>query len=145
VVLADPLLESIDIQNTSFRIVGICVDPVNNGLVTYVPIDKLKNVTGISGPNLLLIKLNNAIDRNLAINEIRTIIQAVNPDLSVFDLSGVVKQNTAFLASTWQTIMLLPLLAASSAALCLGGYMMLAAEQRQEFAILHAAGANQDN
>ena len=63
-VLADPLLESISFQNTNFRIVGVCVDPVNNGFVTYVPMDKLMNTTGISNPNLLLVKLNNSTDRN---------------------------------------------------------------------------------
>ena len=142
VVLADPLLESISFQNTSFRIVGICVDPVNNGLVTYVPIDKLENVTGIFSPNLLLVKLKNSTDRNSAISEIKSVIQEVNPDLDVYDLSSVVKQNTAFLASTWQTIMLLPLFTLASAALCLVGYMMLAVdEQHQEFAILRAVGA----
>lgn len=142
VVYADPLLESISFQNTSFRIVGVCVDPVNNGLVTYVPLDKLENATGISSPNLLLVKLNNSTGRNAAINEVKSVIQAVDPNLGVFDLSGVVKQNTAFLASNWQTIMLLPLFTLASAALCLVGYMMLAVdEQHQEFAILRAVGA----
>jgi ABC-type antimicrobial peptide transport system permease subunit len=142
VVLADPLLESISFQNTSFQIVGVCVDPVNNGLVTYVPIDKLKNATGISSPNLLMVKLNNSSDRNLAISEVRSLVQAVDPDLDVFDLSGLVAQNTAFLSSTWQTIMLLPLLTLTSAAMCLVGYMMLAVdEQHQEFAILRVVGA----
>jgi ABC-type antimicrobial peptide transport system permease subunit len=141
VVLADPLLESINFQNTSFRIVGVCVDPLNNGLVTYVPINKLENVTGIFSPNLLLVKLNKSTDRNSAIIEIKTLIQAVNPDLDAFDLSGIVKQNVAFLASTWQTIMLLPLFTLASASLCLVGYMMLAVdEQHQEFAILRAVG-----
>ncbi len=141
VVYADPLLESISFQNKSFRIVGVCVDPINNGLVTYVPLEKLENTSRISSPNLLLVKLNNSTDRNAAINEVKSMIQAVNPDLDVFDLGEVIKQNAAFLASNWQTIMLLPLLTLTSAALCLVGYMMLAVdEQHQEFAILRAVG-----
>jgi ABC-type antimicrobial peptide transport system permease subunit len=142
VVYADPLLESIEFKNISFRIVGVCVDPINNGLVTYVPLDKLEGATGVFSPNLLLAKLNNSTDRNAAINEVKSMIQALNPDLDVFDLGGVIKQNTTFLASNWQTIMLLPLLTLASAALCLVGYMMLAVdEQHQEFAILRAVGA----
>jgi ABC-type antimicrobial peptide transport system permease subunit len=142
VVLADPLLESISFQNTSFRIVGICVDPVNNGFVTYVPIDKLENATGISSPNLLLVKLNNSTNRNADIAQIRSLVQASDPDLDVFDLSGVVEQNAAFLSSSWQTIMLLPLFTVTSVVLCLVGYMMLAVdEQHQEFGILRAVGA----
>ena len=142
VVLANPLLESISFQNTSFPIVGICVDPVNNGLVTYVPIEKLENATGIFSPNLLLVKLNTSTNRNGAIAEVRSLVQTSDPDLEVFDLSGVVEQNTVFLSSSWQTIMLLPLFTLASAALCLVGYMMLAVdEQHQEFAILRAVGA----
>ncbi len=139
---SNPLVEGIAIENSTFNIVGVCVDPINNGQVAYVPIDKLENVTGISNPNLLLIKLNDSTDRNAAIAQIRSMVQGLNPDLDVFDLSGVVHQNTVFLASTWQTIMLIPFFTLASSALCLMGYMMLAVdEQRQEFGVLRAVGA----
>lgn len=46
--VSDPLVESIQIENKNFRIVGVNVDPINNGLVTYVPIDNLMNATGIT-------------------------------------------------------------------------------------------------
>ena len=142
VVLADPLVEGIAVQETTFRIVGVCVDPINNGFVTYVPIDKLENVTGISSPNLLLVKLNDSTDRNVVINEVRSMVKTLNSDLDVFDLSEVLHQNTVFLSSTWQTIMLVPLLSVASAAMCLLGYMMLAVdEQHKEFAIIRAIGA----
>jgi ABC-type antimicrobial peptide transport system permease subunit len=142
VVLANPLLEGIEFQNTTFSIVGVCVDPINNGFVTYVPLERLENVIGISSPNLLLIKLNNSADRNEVIGEIKNTVQALDPNLVVFDLSAVVHQNTVFLASTWQTIMFLPLFTLASAAISLVGYMMLTVdEQHQEFAILRAVGA----
>ena len=141
-MLADPLVEGIEVRNTTFNIVGVCVDPINNGLVTYVPLDKLENTVGISSPNLLLIKLNNAFNRNATIAEIKNIVKASDSSLDVFDLSRVVKQNTTFLASSWQTIMLLPLFTLVSAAFCLVGYIMLAVdEQHQEFAVLRAVGA----
>jgi ABC-type antimicrobial peptide transport system permease subunit len=142
VVLADPLVEGIHFQNTTFNIVGVCVDPTDNGLITYVPIDKLENATGISNPNLLLVNLNNSADRNAAITQIRSLIQVSDSDLDVFDLNGVIEKNAGFLSSTWQTIMLIPLFTLASAALCLVGYMILAVdEQRQEFAVLRAVGA----
>lgn len=142
VVLADPLLESISFQNTSFPIVGVSVDPINNGFVTYVSINKLENITGISSPNLLLVKLTNSDNRATAITEIRNMVQSSNPNLEVFDLKGTIEKNTSFLSSNWQTIMLLPLFSLTSAALCLVGYMMLSVdEQHQEFAILRAVGA----
>jgi putative ABC transport system permease protein len=142
VVLANPLVEDIKFQNFTFSIVGVCVDPLNNGFVTYVPLDILENATKIFSPNLLLVKLNNSSNRETVISEVRSMVQGVNPDLDVFDLSGVVQKNTSFLASTWQTIMILPLFTLASAAICLAGYMMLAVdEQHQEFGILRAVGA----
>jgi ABC-type antimicrobial peptide transport system permease subunit len=142
VVLADPLVEGMRIQNATFRITGICVDPTNNGQVTFVPIDKLENLTGIFSPNLLLVTLNSSVDRNAAIREVTNAVQTADSDLTVLDLGSVVERNMALLSSTWQTIMLVPLFTLASAALCLVGYMMLAVdEQRQEFAVLRAIGA----
>ncbi len=138
----EPLVERIEFENTTFRIVGVGVDAINNGRVTYVPIDKMMNVTGVNSPNLLLVTLKDSVDRDATISEIRGIVKGIDSDLDVVDLSGVAEQNTAFLGSTWQTIMLLPLLTLISATLCLVGYMMLAVdEQRQEFAMLRAVGA----
>ena len=142
ITLANPLVEGIAFQNNTFNIVGVCVDPINNGLVTYVPIERLENITGLSNPNLLLVTLNSSTDQSAAIAQIKTLIQSIDPNLNVFPLNSVVEKNTNFLASTWQTIMLLPLFILASAALCLVGYMMLAVdEQHQEFAVLRAVGA----
>ena len=102
----------------------------------------LENITGLSNPNLLLVTLNSSTDQSAAIAQIKTLIQSIDPNLNVFPLNSVVEKNTNFLASTWQTIMLLPLFILASAALCLVGYMMLAVdEQHQEFAVLRAVGA----
>ena len=57
ITLANPLVEGITVQNNTFNIVGVCVDPINNGFVTYVPIERLENITSISSPNLLLVTL----------------------------------------------------------------------------------------
>ena len=139
---ADPLQEGIGIKDVTLKIVGVCVDPLNNGYTTYVPIDVLQNAMGMQWNNLLLVKLGNSTSRDSAVNAIRSMVQASGYGLEVLDLSSVVEQNTGFLASNWQTIMLLPLFSLASAALCLVGYMMLAVdEQHQEFAILRAVGA----
>lgn len=141
-VSANPLVEGMEFQNNTFSIVGVCVDPMNNGLVTYVPIDTLENITGVLNPNLLLVKLTSSADRQAAITQIKALVQATDPDLNVFTLDSTIEKNTNFLSSTWQTIMLLPLFTLATAALCLVGYMMLAVdEQHQEFAVLRAVGA----
>ena len=51
--LSDPLVQGIEIKEVKFGIVGVCVDPINNGYVTYVPIDELMNATGLTDSNLL--------------------------------------------------------------------------------------------
>lgn len=139
---SNPLAQGIEVENASFKIVGVCVDPINNGFVTYVPIENLQNSTGIFEPNLLLLKLADSIEHNVAIGELESIIQASGYDLVVFDLRTVMAQNDFFLSSMWRTIMLLPLFTLVSASFCLMAYMMLAVdEQRQEFGVLRAVGA----
>jgi ABC-type antimicrobial peptide transport system permease subunit len=141
-VSANPLVEGMEFQNKTFSIVGVCVDPMNNGLVTYVPIGTLENMTGVLNPNLLLVKLTSSADRQAAIAQIKALMQATDPDLNVFTLDSTIEKNTNFLSSAWQTIMLLPLFTLATAALSLVGYMMLAVdEQHQEFAVLRAVGA----
>ena len=57
---SNPLVQGIAFENNTFNIVGVCVDPINNGLVTYVPIETLMNTTGVSSPNLLLVQLKDS-------------------------------------------------------------------------------------
>jgi len=142
VAYSDPLLEGLEINGVTFKIVGVCIDPLNNGFVTYVPLDKLANVTGITEPNMLFVKLNSSVDSNMVINQIKGMIQASGLGLEVSNLSSAIEQNKVFLSSTWQTIMLLPLFTLASATMCLFSFMMLTVdEQHQEFAILRAMGA----
>jgi ABC-type antimicrobial peptide transport system permease subunit len=139
---ANPLVEDMTFKSTTFNIVGVCVDPINNGFVTYVPIQTLENATGIISPNLLLVTLKTSTDQAATIAEIKTLVQTTDPNLDVFQLSNVVEKDTTFLASNWQTIMIMPLFTLASAAICMVSYMMLAAdEQHQEFAVLRSVGA----
>jgi ABC-type antimicrobial peptide transport system permease subunit len=140
--LADPLAEGLQFGNGTFRIVGVSVDPINNGFVTYVPLDKLMNATQTSGPNMISVKLNCLIGHDTAVKDIRTAVKQIDSDLDVFDAGSVTARNIGFLDATWQTIMVLPFLSLASAAISLVGYMMLSVdEQRQEFGMLRAVGA----
>jgi ABC-type antimicrobial peptide transport system permease subunit len=142
VAYSDPLLEGIGINDFTFKIIGVCMDPLNNGFVTYAPVDKLADVTGITEPNILFVKLNNSADSKTVINQIKSMIQASGLALDVSNLNSAIEQNTVFLSSTWQTIMLLPLFTLASATMCLFSFMTLSVdEQHQEFAILRAMGA----
>ncbi len=139
---ANPLVEDMTFENATFNIVGVCVDPVNNGFVTYVPIQTLENTSGIVSPNLLLVTLKGSADQSAAIAQIKTLLQNADPNLHVFQLSSIVAKDTNFLASNWQIIMIMPFFTLVAAALCMVSYMMLAAdEQHQEFGVLRAVGA----
>jgi len=135
---SNPLVEDMAFKGATFNIVGVCVDPLNNGFVAYVPIQTLENAAGISSPNLLLVTLKSST----AIAQIKVLVQSVDPSLIVFPLSGVVEKDTTFLASNWRTIMIMPFFTLTAAAICMVSYMMLAVdEQRQEFAVLRSIGA----
>jgi ABC-type antimicrobial peptide transport system permease subunit len=140
-MFSQPLSQSIRLQNRTFSIAGVCVDPINNGKVTYVPLEQLQNLTNTSNPNIVLVKLYSSADRSATLAQIKCEITSVNSDLTVFELDEVLQENLSFLGSTWSTVMLLPLFTLASVAICLIGYTMLAVdEQRQEFAILRATG-----
>ena len=136
-----PLNQSVLISHTYFDVVGICLDPINNGNVTYVPLKVLENITDVTEPNIVLAKIEGA-DRNGTIDSLKSIATRFNPDFEVATLDEILDQNISFLNYMWSSIMLLPLFSLTAAALCLIGYVMLAiAEQRQEFGILRALGA----
>ncbi len=139
-VIGDPLLESIKIQNSTFKISGISLDPLNNGNVTYIPLDKLKDMTGINNPNVVLIK----VDENSyesTVSQILTTAGNASPNLIAVELNPILEENKGFLSSLWSVIMSLPAFALSSAVLCLISFHLITIdEQRQEFAILRATG-----
>jgi ABC-type antimicrobial peptide transport system permease subunit len=141
-MFSSPLDQGIRLLNSSFAIVGVCIDPVDNGNVTYVPLKALQNVTGILQPNLVMIKIDPSVNRQQALDQIRTEVKGINSDFEVFDLNGILDKNVGFLGYIWSIVMVLPLFSLVSASLCLIGYVMLAiAEQRQEFGVLRAVGA----
>lgn len=137
-----PLVQSINLYNSDFAIDGVCLDPINNGNVTYVPLKVLENITGIAKPNIVMVKIDPSANRSQVLGQIKKEIGKINSEFEVFELNEVLDKNVGFLGYIWSSIMLLPLSSLISASLCLIGYVMLTiAEQRQEFGILRAVGA----
>ena len=139
-LFSSPLNQKIRISNEDLNVSGVCLDPINNGNVTYVPIATLQTITGVSGPNVLMVKLDSSANQTDALNKIRTIV--ANAGFQVFPLDEAVDKSVSFLNFIWSTIMFLPLFSLITASLSLLGYVMLTIdEQRQEFGILRALGA----
>jgi ABC-type antimicrobial peptide transport system permease subunit len=141
-VQGDPLRESVIIQNTTFKISGLCVDPLNRGYVTYVPLSSLQNITGVSSPNVVLLKVNASADYQTVKNQVQSAVSSLDLNLSVIDLNNSLAKDEGFLGSLWGVIMFLPAFALAAATLCLISFQRLTIdEQHQEFAILRATGA----
>lgn len=129
--------------NTSLKIVGVCLDPINNGNITYIPLKTLQTITGIPKPNLLMAKITSA-NRTEVLNNLLEIVKDANSDFEVAELNEILNENLGFLGFIWYAIMFLPIFSLTSAALCLTGYVMLTiTEQKQEFGILRVLGAKQ--
>jgi len=138
-----PLIQRINLRGEDFVIVGVCLDPINNGNVTYVPLENLQKITGVSKPNVVMVKTNPSANRTAVLNYIRAEVKGLDSDFEVLDLNEVLDKNLSFLGYIWSTIMFLPLISLFAASLCLIAYVMLTiTEQRQEFGVLSALGAN---
>jgi ABC-type antimicrobial peptide transport system permease subunit len=145
-MFAQPLIQSITLLNREFPITGVCVDPLNNGNVTYVPLKDLQNITGVFQPNIIMVKIGSAANQKEILDDINTAIantvSSINSTVEVTPLDSIVAKQSGFLDSIWSTLMLLPLLSLAAAAVSLIGYVALTvSEQRQEFGILRAVGA----
>jgi putative ABC transport system permease protein len=141
-LFSQPLAQNVTLFNRGFRIVGVCLDPINNGNVTYVPFTVLQSATGISGPNIIMVRIDATTNRKEVLDNINTTVRTIDSKFEVSELDEILNEQIGFLGYIWSTIMLLPMLSLSAAALCLMGYVVLTInEQRQEFGILRAVGA----
>lgn len=141
-MFSEPLVQSMIVFNSRFDIVGVCIDPLNNGKVTYVPLQNLQDAMNVSEPNIVLAKIDSSANYEETLNQIRTKVSA-RANFDVLELNGILDRSLGFLDSIWSTIMFLPLFSLVAALLCSVDYVMLVTnEQRQEFGVLRAVGAN---
>ena len=135
-----PLSQSILFYGRIFYISGVCLDPINNGNVTYMSLQVLQKAVGLLKPNVVMVRVDVA-NREEILNEIEIIVEHDNPKFAVCELNEALEENLSFLGHVWSVIMFLPLFSLIAASLCLVGYVVLAiAEQRQELGVLRALG-----
>ncbi|XHH09643.1 MAG: ABC transporter permease [Candidatus Bathyarchaeia archaeon] len=137
---SDPLVQTVKMYNKTFDINGVCIDPINKGFITYVPIETLENLTGYN-PNILLVTPKDDVDKTVFIEQLEQTLNAIDTDLQVFPLDTVTQRNLNYLGVSWTVIMFVPLVTLASAAICLVGFQVLSVEeQHQEFGVLRAIG-----
>jgi ABC-type antimicrobial peptide transport system permease subunit len=127
---------------TALNIVGICIDPINNGKVAYTPIRVLQHISGVSKPNMALISLDPSQNRSGLLAQLQTLIRRENQEYAILDLDPLIKEAIDFLKYVWSSVLVVPFFALGSASLCLIGYIVLTMEdQVPEFGVLRAVGA----
>jgi ABC-type antimicrobial peptide transport system permease subunit len=127
------------IPSQNFNVIGVCVDPLNNGYVVYVPIRTLSNILNQNFRNAALIEIDKGKPQETVAN-IKE--KAEENGLSIRDLNAVIQRNSIFVDNLWSAILPLPLLSLASTILCLISYMMLSISTRhREFGVIRALGA----
>lgn len=141
-LFSDPLYQNMTISGSIFHVAGVCLDPLNNGNVTYVPVLALQRSMNLDGENMAFLRIDSSSDRAQLVRQLQAFVESVNPDFRTFELEETLQGNLGFLGYIWSSMMLLPIFSLAAASLSLVGYVMIVLdEQRQEFGILRAIGA----
>jgi len=138
-ILANPIKQGIRVLEQEFDIVGVCLDPLNNGDVVYVTLETLSEAVESLKFNLLFIKIDPA-HRLQVLDEIEREISGT--ELAILELNESLEKHLGFLNYVWSLVIFLPLSSLVTATLCLLGYRVLSiAGQKRDFGIMRALGA----
>ncbi|MDG6222309.1 MAG: FtsX-like permease family protein [Candidatus Bathyarchaeota archaeon] len=124
-----------------YDVIGVCVDPLNNGKVVYIPLKTMYNDTGKNGYNLVFLKLDYLVNPQV-LQQITEIVS--NENLDVVELDFVLNNHTRFLNNIWSLVMFLPLFTVVTAVIALFSYLnLMITGQQHEFGVMKALGAKQ--
>jgi ABC-type antimicrobial peptide transport system permease subunit len=136
-----PLQQSIRVQNTTLVLTGVCIDPLNHGNVTYIPLQTLEKITSIKSPNMLIIHINDNSNLTSTKSQINNIL-STHPTFAMLDLNEPLDDDLHLSSQIWSAVMFPPLFSLLAATLCLFGYVTLGlCDERHELGILRALGA----
>jgi ABC-type antimicrobial peptide transport system permease subunit len=122
-----------------YDIVGVCVDPLNNGKVVYMPLETLYKDLGQHGYNLLFLQID-ASEKSQVLAQIENEVSEEN--LNVVELEQILDKHVNFLNNIWSLVMFLLLFSLATATISLLSYLMLSISgQQHEFGIMRALGA----
>jgi len=141
-MFSQPLNQRVTSLNQTFQIVGVCVDPINGGNVTYVPLGTLEGIAGVAKPNIVMVEIDDKTNRTRVLSELKKMVSANDPIFEVSELDETLNKQSDFLGYLWSSVMLLPVLSLAAVTICMIGYATLVInEQAEEFGILRAVGA----
>lgn len=132
----DPQKQAVTVFKKDFEIAGVCLDPLNNGNVVYVPLNVLSTlIDGTHNYNLVFLKVDPS-------RRLEVLAEIEKMGLAPVELNEVLGRHLAYLGYVWSFVMFLPLFSFVTAILCLLSYLMLSvAGQQREFGMMRALGA----
>src|SRR2546426_10138377 len=114
------------------------VDPLNAGRVLYAPVQTLQKSLGLTGFNVLLLKVNNDPTVLSSVSQL-----ASSLGLAVGSQDPILKSNLAFLNGIWSHIFLIPILSLSLTCGILLSYLAANFSRRfNDYVVLKVLGAN---
>jgi len=135
-MFTNPQKQAVTVFEKNFEIAGVCLDPLNNGNVVYVPLNVLSTL--VDSPhnyNLVLLKIDPS-------RRLEVLAEIEKMGLAPMELNEVLERHLAFLSYIWSFVMFLPLFSLATAVLCLLSYMMLSVVgQQRELGMMRALGA----
>ncbi len=140
-LFTDSLKQKIKVFENSrpYDIVGVCVDPLNNGKVVYLPLETLYKAIGEAGYNIVLLQIESS-EKHEILSQIKNETSAEK--LKVVELNTILDKHVSYLSNIWSLVMLLPFFSLATASIALLSYLMLSiSSQQHEFGIMRALGA----
>jgi ABC-type antimicrobial peptide transport system permease subunit len=139
-IFDDPLIQKVQVYGVSLNVSRIAFDVLNSGNIAITSYATLKERLGLSGPNLLLVQLDEYTQFN--IQQIRNIVNASGLDLQVFEQQDLLIANQATISSLWALLLPLPVMALISAFLGLMNYLLVSVFGRfNDYVIMRSIGA----
>jgi ABC-type antimicrobial peptide transport system permease subunit len=138
-ILSDPTSQNIRLLEREFQVVGVCLDPINNGDVVYVPMQGLPPLLQQTSYNIVLFEIDPE-NRSEVVSAMEK--EVLNTELQLVELNVALEEHKVFFNSLWSTLMFLPLFGLMVATICLASFMVLyVKEQQREFGVMRALGA----
>ena len=134
----DPLVEGLALRGAVFSIKAVAFDVSNGGMMAIMSLDRMQELWGVSGTNLLLVQLDlYTADRIEAVEQL-----AAAYGLSTLLQEEVVNQNMQTVRGVWYLLQPLPIIAMVGAFLSLAEYLLVSVSQRfRDYVVMRMVGA----
>ena len=138
-ILASPFDQKVTVLGNDFEVVGVALDPINAGLVAYLPFDALTANPNQTDYNLVLLKIHGS-EPTEPIESINEVLKGTG--LQMAELNPILDRYNAFFESLWSTFTVISLFFLVTIALSLFTHMTLQiTDQETEIAMMRALGA----